>query len=110
MPSDWMKGMPGKEVSIHYEICKPLEDLISQAHREQDPALLRAAASAWLLAGFSPAWVVEPLRVPNGRANYTFVEDALRGRNRRKVRNEGLGLLRAFEALHRVGAFSVNRP
>lgn len=100
--TDWAKGLPEKEIEVHFDLCRTIEKLIAQAHHEQDHALLRAAASAWLLAGYAPQWIVQPLDV--AEPDYVFVEDAFRGRERRKIRNEGLGLLRALIALHRAQA------
>lgn len=105
--ANWAAQLPKQEYGIaprehpgKTAIYCNLEVLIGLAHRDQDADLLVAAASAWTLLGYNPMWVAEPI---TGPMQHKFVEKALRGRNRAKIRNEGLGLVRALTALESVG-------
>lgn len=104
MNYDWVVQLPKRECRVSTAVFTALEAILEVAHYDKNPDLMVTVASAWSLAGYAPQWLMEPLMGPreqNARAG--FVEEALKGRRRDKIRNEGRGLITSLLVLERLG-------
>lgn len=95
MSYNWAAQLPAPTTTISTDQYVALEALIKIAHEQRNEALFRAVAAAWSLAGYNPQWLENPRK----RNDFSFCEQAVRGRSREKMRAEGWGVIRCLQAL-----------